>query len=413
MQKYSEQFGFKSIFYFCPLPIRFDSYSGCSQGCLYCWSQWCGHKRRYLENGIRPINTSDLQKRLAFARDSKSRKKSVINQLLEKGCPVHFGGLSEPLQSIDKKYRVTYKAIEIFRDFNYPVLISTKGMLLGDAEYLDLIASHNKCAIQVSFSTLDDNIGLRIEPGAPLPSQRIAMIKEAVKRGIWVAARFQPFLFPVHNVDDYNLELLAKVGVKHIIVEHLRIPTNFNRVALEKLCAVLGIDILNFYKQRGVQVNRVNYELTSEVKIPNIIEFRERAHQLGLTFGCGDNDLHHLSDDDCCCGVQSLNGFNEVYKGSFLTAIMSCDSSGNINLDTIKQAWQPNGSIREHLNSDCRYSNCVRPIEYLEHKWSNPSLSNSLTNFYGVEYVHNKSIYSYRLTRECLKLMNQVNNKAE
>jgi len=408
LQKYSEQFGFKSIFYFCPLPIRFDSYSGCSQGCLYCWSQWCGHRKRYLNNGIRPIDIEDLQKRLVFASTARSSKKSVINQLIERGCPIHFGGLSEPLQSIDKKYRVTFKAIELFRDFDYPVLISTKGMLLGNTEYLDLIASHKKCAIQVSFSTLNDEIGSRIEPRAPLPSQRIKMIEEAVRRGIWTAVRFQPFLFPVQGVDDYDLSLLAKIGVKHIIVEHLRIPTNFDREALSNLCSVLGMDILDYYRRSGMQISRVNYELPPKVKIPNIIKFRNRAHQAGLTFGCGDNDLHHLSDDDCCCGIQMLDGFERIYKGSFLTALMSCDSNGNINFETVKEAWQPDGSIREYLNSDCRNPSCVRPIEYLEHKWNNPGLSDSLTSFYGVEYAQKESGYSYRLTRECLKLMREV-----
>jgi DNA repair photolyase len=408
MQKYTEAFGFKSIFYFCPLPIRFDSYSGCSQGCLYCWSQWCGHKKRYITNGLRPIDINDLRSRLRFAIDARIRKKSVINQLLENNCPIHFGGLSEPLQSADKKYHVSYKAIELFRNFDYPILISTKGKLLGDRAYLDLIESHKRCAIQVSFSTLDDDLGARIEPGAPLPSQRIDMIKEISKRGIWVAVRLQPFLFPIHSVNDYNLDLLSKIGVKHVIVEHLRIPTNFDKEALVRLYDVLGMDILDYYKRNGLQINRVNYELSVDVKIPNIIEFRNRAHKVGLTFGCGDNDLHHLSDDDCCCGIQCLDGFNKIYKGSFLTAIMACDSKGRINLDNIRRAWQPSGSIREHLNSDCRGSNFSKPIEYLEYKWNNPGLSDSLTRFYGVECIQSDFGYSYQLTKKCLRLINRT-----
>ena len=408
MQKYSEQFGFKSIFYFCPLPIRFDSYSGCSQGCLYCWSQWCGHKKRYLRNGIRPIDINDLRNRLAFASRPGTMKKSAINQLIERGCPIHFGGLSEPLQLIDKKYRVTFKAIEVFRDFDYPILISTKVMLLGDAEYLNLMASHKRCTLQVSFSTLDDEMGSRIEPGAPLPSQRIKMMKEAASRGIWTSVRFQPFLFPVQNVDDYDIQLLAEAGVKHIIVEHLRIPTNFDKKALSNLSTVLGIDILDYYRRNGMQINRVNYELPPEIKIPNIVRFRSRAHEVGLTFGCGDNDLHHLSDDDCCCGVKRLDGFEKIYRGSFLTALMSCNSDGYVRFETIKEAWQPDGSIREHLNSDCRTPGYRRPIEYLRHKWDNPGSSDSLTSFYGVEYSQQEPDCSYRLTKECLKLMGRV-----
>lgn len=359
-------------------------------------------------DGIRPADIHDIQNRLVFATKARPGRKSVVNQLIEMGCPIHFGSLSEPLQLIDKKYRVTFRAIEIFRDHDYPIVISTKGPLLGDAEYLGLLASHKKCALQVSFSTLDDDLGSKIEPCAPLPSERIKMIAQAVSRGIWTSVRFQPFLFPVQNVDDYNLALLAEIGVKHIIVEHLRIPTNFDRKALSNLSTVLGIDILDYYRRHGMQINRVNYELPSAAKLRNIVEFRNRAHEVGLTFGCGDNDLHHLSDDECCCGVKTLGGFEKIYRGSFLTALMSCDSDGRINFETVKEAWQPDGSIREYLNSDCRDPDCARPIEYLRHKWNNPRLSNSLTSFYGVEYKREESGYSYRLTRECLKLMGRV-----
>lgn len=411
MHNYSEQFGFKSIFYFCPLPIRFDSYSGCSVGCLYCWSQWCGHKRRYLSHGIRPIDTKALEKRLEFALGSNDHRKSTINQLLEHRCPVHFGGLSEPLQALDKRYRATYKSIEIFRKFDYPILLSTNGSLLGEPEYLDLLASHRKCAIQVSFSTLDDNLAKKLEPGAYPPTHRIQMIRKASKKGLWVAVRIQPFLFPFHKVEDYNLSLLAEAGAKHIIVEHLRIPTNFSKKALAKLFQVLGMDVLKYYRERGIQFSRVNYELKAEVKVPNIIKFRNYAHKVGMTFGCGDNDLHHFSDDDCCCGVGKLPGFENIYKGTFLTAVLSHNSSGEISFNTVMKAWHPNGSIREYLNSDCRTTSCSKPLEYLAYKWNAPGSSNSPSSFYGVEYRRDSSGLSYRLTERCLREMRNIEGR--
>lgn len=339
---------------------------------------------------------------MEFALGSNNHRKNAINQLLEHRCPIHFGGLSEPLQAIDKKYRATYKSIEIFRRFDYPIIISTKGPLLGDPEYLELLASHKKCAIQVSFSTLDDDLAKKLEPGSPLPSQRIEIIKEASKKGLWIAIRIQPFLFPIHKVEDYDLGLLAEAGAKHVIVEHLRLPTNFDKKALLRLYKVLGIDVLEYYKERGIQISRVNYELVPEVKTPNILRFRDLAHQAGMTFGCGDNDLHHYSDNDCCCGIKMLQGFENIYKGTFLTAILSHESSGKIRLETITKAWHPNASIREFLNSDCRYIGCSNALDYLIYKWNNPYGSNSLTSFYGVEYKQDGASFSYRLKAQCL-----------
>ena len=35
---YSCPISFTSQFYFCPVPLRMDTYSGCSHGCLYCFA---------------------------------------------------------------------------------------------------------------------------------------------------------------------------------------------------------------------------------------------------------------------------------------------------------------------------------------------------------------------------------------
>ena len=46
--------------------------------------------------------------------------------------PLHWGGLSDPFQPCESKYRSSYKCLKIFADENYPFVVSTKGKIIAD-----------------------------------------------------------------------------------------------------------------------------------------------------------------------------------------------------------------------------------------------------------------------------------------
>lgn len=64
--------------------------------------------------------------------------------------PLHWGGLSDPFQPCEKKYLSSYKCLKIFADENYPFVVSTKGKIIANKEYLDLIKNCN-CVVQISM----------------------------------------------------------------------------------------------------------------------------------------------------------------------------------------------------------------------------------------------------------------------
>ncbi len=74
----------------------------------------------------------------------------------------------------------------------------------------------------------------------------------------------------------------ANNGFKHVVLEHLRIPTNSSHTARRNLSATTGMDFLDAYKRLGMKLSRVSFELTSEAKFDNIMSCRQDRHSLLL-----------------------------------------------------------------------------------------------------------------------------------
>src|SRR5437867_3738838 len=90
--RYRYALSFTSQFYYCGLPLRLDSYSRCHFNCLYCFASARGGERGY--RSLRTADPAGLRKRLE--RLTKKGPRSVIEELLLQGQPIHFGGMSDP-----------------------------------------------------------------------------------------------------------------------------------------------------------------------------------------------------------------------------------------------------------------------------------------------------------------------------
>ena len=58
--------------------------------------------------------------------------------------------MSDPFQPCEKTMRISYRALQVFAETGYPFVVSTKGKLVADDEYLELIKKCN-CAVQISM----------------------------------------------------------------------------------------------------------------------------------------------------------------------------------------------------------------------------------------------------------------------
>ncbi len=257
----------------CNLPVRFDTYSGCSHGCKYCFAN--------RKTDISKIRVKEsAQSLLNFIKGKRSRETAWADW----DIPIHWGGLSDPFQPVEKHYKVSYDALKIFAETKYPFVVSTKGRLISDPEYIDLLKETNS-VIQISLvsETFD-----KIEPGAPPFKERLNMIEKLVKEtGKRIIIRVQPYVRTVKDELITNLKRYADKGVYGITIEGIKLLT----------------------KASGFVKVGSDFCYPVEDLKKDFLEIREECHKQHLRFFCAENRLRYMGDDLTCCGTEGLEGF--------------------------------------------------------------------------------------------------------
>ena len=256
----------------CNLPIRFDTYEGCSHGCRYCFVQ--------KKHDISQIDKGESAKGL---RDFIDGKRTIETNWADWNIPIHWGGMSDPFQPIEKQERISYECLKVLAETKYPFVVSTKGRLVADPEYLDLLAKCN-CVVQISMVC---NKYDKIEPGVPSYEERLQIAKAVAQRVQRVIVRIQPYMPEVFKDVMQNIPRLKDAGVYGIVIEGMK----FMKA-----------------KQGMVKVGG-DCCYPKEVLERDFKQIRQEAHRNDLRFFCGENRLRSMGDDMCCCGIENLPGF--------------------------------------------------------------------------------------------------------
>ncbi|WP_306568977.1 radical SAM protein [Faecalispora jeddahensis] len=257
----------------CNLPVRFDTYRGCSHGCRYCFAR---KKNEDLEHIQRDESVDSLR---AFIEG----KRGAETAWCDWNIPIHWGGMSDPFQPVEKKVRASYECLELLAATKYPFVVSTKGRLVADPEYLDLLAKCN-CVVQISMvcSKYD-----KLERGCPSYEERLAMLKTVSGRVQRTVARIQPYMPEVFKDVMQNIPRVAAAGAYGVVVEGMK-----------------------FYKGKpGMVKVGGDHVYPLDILRRQFTDIKAECHRHGLVFLSGENRLRAMGDSMTCCGTEGLEGF--------------------------------------------------------------------------------------------------------
>ncbi len=154
-------------------------YRGCIHNCVYC----DGRSERYNVDGefgedvVVKINAIDILKRELDPR----RKKTS----LKKGYIMVGGGVGDSYQSVEKKYELTRKTLELLYQKDFPVHILTKSTLVKrDVDIIKQINKKNRSIVSFSFSSTNEKISSIFEPNVPPPKERLDTLRFFKNEGI-------------------------------------------------------------------------------------------------------------------------------------------------------------------------------------------------------------------------------------
>lgn len=169
-------------------------YTGCSHGCTYCYGPSC--LRQTAEK---------------FASNPQPRK-DILRQIEKespsyRGNEVHLCFTCDPYQPIEREHRLTRRTLEIFTSHGVRARILTKG---GSRSLDDLVRfKDNGSIVGATLTFTNDVDSLKYEPGAALPSDRIATLAALKSSGIETWASLEPVIDP-----SQSLELISRtIGI--------------------------------------------------------------------------------------------------------------------------------------------------------------------------------------------------------
>lgn len=256
----------------CNLPVRFDTYKGCSHGCKYCFAQ----KKQNIAKIQRDETVEALR---SFIEGKRGRETAWCDW----NIPIHWGGMSDPFQPVEKKYGYSLECLKLLAETRYPFVVSTKGRLIADPEYLDLLERCN-CVVQISMVCSKYDC---LERGAPTYEERLQILKTVSRRVQRTIVRIQPYMHEVRKDVLDNLPRVAEAGAHGVVLEGMKFAKKKpGLVRIGGDCAY------------PIELLRADFE-----------QIKAEAHRCGLKFYAGENRLRSMGDDMTCCGIEGLEGF--------------------------------------------------------------------------------------------------------
>lgn len=181
-------------------------YRGCQHNCIYCDSRSECYRIDNFDDIIIKVNAPELL-------DKELRNK-------RKRWTVGTGAMSDPYMPIEKDYELTKQCLEIIDKYSFPLQITTKSnLILRD---IKLLKSINKvyASVAMTITTADDSLAKKIEPNAPLPSDRFKALGILSSIGIRAGITMMPILPYIEDTKENIAQIVDKAnqyGVKFII----------------------------------------------------------------------------------------------------------------------------------------------------------------------------------------------------
>ena len=186
-----------------PFDRSINPYRGCEHGCIYCFARPT-HAFLNLSPGLDFETKLIARPGIAQVLDRELRARSY------KVAPIALGTNTDPYQPIEAEHRVMRDVLTTLLAFRHPVAITTKGTSVErDLDLLVPLAEQGLTRVGISLTTLDPVLSRKMEPRAPIPARRLAVIAKLAQAGVSVRVMVSPL---VPGLSDHELEPILEAA---------------------------------------------------------------------------------------------------------------------------------------------------------------------------------------------------------
>lgn len=290
----------------CSMPMTFDTYSNCSFGCMYCFSQFQraigGAKESYLHKDVNNVSVNRIKKMFTDPDNYGGQFKEYIKQRKV----MQWGGLSDQFDGFERQRGITLELLKFFKEIDYPLCFSTKSTWwTEDARYMDLVKGQSNWNFKFSIITLDEKKAHIIERGVPTPLERLNALERIANADAGGATlRLRPFIIGVSTPTYLDLiREAANRGVSALSTEFFCVEQRSATLkefmpTFNDLC---GFDVMAFYKQHSVSAGYLR--LNRKVKEPFLRNMKNLCDEVGMRFYVSDAHFKEMCCNGSCCGL--------------------------------------------------------------------------------------------------------------
>ena len=319
----------------CSMPMTFDTYSNCSFGCMYCFSQFQraigSGKENYLAKEVRHVNAEKIKRMFS----DPDRYAGQFAEYIKQRRVMQWGGLSDQFDGYERKMGVTLDLLRFFKEIDYPLCFSTKSTWwTQDERYMELVRGQKNWNFKFSIITLDESKARIIERGVPSPVERLRAIECIANAGAGGATlRLRPFIIGVSTPTYLDLIRQAgSAGATALSTEFFCVEQRSSNLKqyMPKLSELCGFDLMELYRKYSVSAGYLR--LNRKIKRPFIFNMKRLCDQIGMRFYVSDAHFKELCHNGSCCGLPPTWNYS---RGQFCEALQLCKKNGQVTWDEI------------------------------------------------------------------------------
>jgi DNA repair photolyase len=203
------------------VPFRYslNPYRGCEHGCAYCYARPT-HEYLGFNAGI------DFESKILVKECAPELFREFLARDRWQSELIAMSGVTDCYQPAERRFRLTRACLEVALEARQPIGIITKNALvLRDLALLREMARLNLVHVNLSVTTLDEELARSMEPRTSRPAARLRAVEALTAAGIPAAVMMAP-LIPGLNDSEIPAVLAAasKAGAVTAGYVLLRLP---------------------------------------------------------------------------------------------------------------------------------------------------------------------------------------------
>src|ERR1700754_1242976 len=176
-----------------------NPYQGCEHGCIYCYAR-NSHEYYGFSAGL------DFERKIIIKRNAPQLLEQYFNKKNYKPVCIMLSGNTDCYQHVERRLEITRKLLEMFLHYKNPVSIITKNnLILRDLDILTELASMNLVHVNVSITSLNEQLRQKLEPRTVTATGRLAVVQKLAEKSIPVRVMAAPIIPGLNSNEVPNI----------------------------------------------------------------------------------------------------------------------------------------------------------------------------------------------------------------